>query len=504
MTRQLRAVAWTTLWLAGVADAALAQPDDQNDDRGAAPAMVQDQSQVQSQVQPQVQPQAQPQVQSQVQSQVQPQDQPQVQPQVQSQDQPQAQPQIQLQTHDGAGLPPPPPPAVPPAQGNAWNVAMLGFLQADAVALDQSSQNQLSPAGGEALNTQRFLVRRAHVLVEAQRSALAARIEMDANTIKGMSVGLARAELALGRGGPDRNAELGLGLLRIPFGLEVQEWDPDRYFLERSNVSRALFPGTFDLGARVKGAWRFLRAQVAVMNGNPLGDATFPARDPNAAKDLVGRLGVDATVAGKVHLRAGGSALKGTGFHSGTPATKDVLVWRDQNEDGIVQLSEIQVIPGRAATPSQDFSRFAVGVDGRLDATVPRLGRLMVFGELVWGANLDRGLVPADPVASGRDLRELGWVVGASQELTARAAFGFRYDYYNPDLDGFRQTPTAIAPKDMSFRTWTFTLSWGGAARDRLSLEYQRNRNTLALAADGSPTSLAADTLTLRGQMVFQ
>jgi hypothetical protein len=395
-------------------------------------------------------------------------------------------------------------PSVPTADGTTWTLTTGGFLQADGSVLDQSSQDQLSPAGGEPLNTQRFLVRRAHVFIEAHRNALASVIEMDANTVKGTSVGLARAELALGRARPGWDAEIGLGLLRIPFGLEVQEWDPDRFFLERSNVSRALFPGTFDLGARAKGSWRFLRAQFAVMNGNPLADASFPTRDPNAAKDFVARLGVDATVAGKVRISAGFSSLKGTGFHPGTPATKDVLVWRDQNEDGIVQLSEIQVIAGRAATPSQNFSRFAVGADSRIGATLPRLGRLMLFGEVVWGANLDRALLPADPVASGRDLREFGWVVGASQEFTTRAALGVRYDFYNPDVDGFRQTPTAIAPKDMSFRTWTVTLSLGGMGRDRLLLEYQHNRNALAVAADGSPTTLAADTLTLRGQVVFQ
>jgi hypothetical protein len=398
------------------------------------------------------------------------------------------------------------PPAVPSAgvlQGREWSLAVGGFLQADAVVVDRSAQDQLTPAGGEPLNTQRFLVRRTRLFVEAHRNALAGVIEMDANTVKGMAVGLARAELALGRVRPAWETEISLGLLRIPFGLEVQEAEPDRFFLERSNVSRALFPGTFDLGVRAKASWRFLRAQFAVMNGNPLGDASFPARDPNAAKDFVARLGMDATIAGKVRVSAGFSSLKGTGFHPGTPATKDVLFWRDQNEDGIVQLSEIQVIPGRAATPSQNFSRFAVGADSRIGATIPRLGRLMLFGEMVWAANLDRALLPADPVASGRDLREFGWVVGASQEFTARAALGVRYDFYNPDVDGFRQTPTAIAPKDMSFHTWTFTLSWGGVGRDRLLLEYQHNRNALAVAADGSPTTLAADTLTLRGQMVF-
>jgi hypothetical protein len=389
-------------------------------------------------------------------------------------------------------------------EGKTWGLAVGGYLQADSVVVDQSAQDQLSPSSGDTLNTQRFFIRRARLSLEAHRAALATVIEMDANTIKGTSVGLSNAELSLSRTRLSWNAKVGLGLLCIPFGLEVQEAEPDRLFLERSNVSRALFPGNHDLGARASASWRSLRAQFAVMNGNPLGDASFPARDPNAAKDFVGRLGVDATIAGKVHMLAGFSSLKGTGFHPGTLATKDVLFWRDQNEDGIVELSEIQVISGRAATSSQNFSRFAVGADSRISTTLPRLGQLMLFAEVVWAANLDRALVPADPVASGRDLREFGWVVGASQEFTPQAALGIRYDSYNPDVDGFRQTPTAIAPKDMSFRTWTFMLSWGGVAHDRLVLEYQHNHNALAIAKDGSPTTLAADTLTLRGQMVFQ
>jgi hypothetical protein len=378
-----------------------------------------------------------------------------------------------------------------------------GFLQADAVLMDQSSQDQLSPSGGEPLNTERFLMRRGHLFVEASRKILRAAVELDTNTIKGMAVGLARAELAMGQTRPQWNWELALGLLRIPFGLEVQEWDPDRFFLERSNVSRALFPGTFDLGARAQVGWRFLWAQMAVMNGNPLGDASFPARDPNAAKDFVGRLGMDSTIAAEIHVTAGVSSLKGTGFHPGTPATKNVLVWNDQNEDGIVQLSEIQIIPGRAATPSQNFSRFAVGADSRISFAIPRLGNSVLFGEVVWGANLDRGLQPADPIASGRDLREFGWVVGAGQEFTPWVGLGVRYDFYNPDVDASRQTPTVLVPKDVSFRTWTLTLSLGGFAHNRLTLEFQHNRNALAVAADGSPTTLAADTLTLRGQMVF-
>jgi len=405
-----------------------------------------------------------------------------------------------------APAPPEPPAATNPAGRLSIGETTLvvgGYLQADAALADQSAQDQLSPSGGEPLNTERFFIRRARLSVEAHRRVVGAVVELDANTVKGMAVGLARAELSLSKARARWQGEMALGLLRIPFGLEVQEREPDRFFLERSNVSRALFPGNFDLGARAQVSWRFLRAQVAAMNGNPLGDASFSARDPNAAKDFVGRLGMDSTIAAKVHVTAGVSSLKGTGFHSGTPATKDVLVWRDQNEDGVVQLSEIQIIPGRAATPSRNFSRFAVGADSRIGFAIPRLGNSVLFGEVVWGSNLDRGLRPADPIASGRDLREFGWVVGASQEFTSWVGLGVRYDFYNPDVDASRQTPTVLVPRDVSFRAWTFTLSWGGFAHDRLMLEYQHNRNALGVASDGSPTTLAADTLTLRGQMVF-
>src|SRR5262249_32961587 len=154
----------------------------------------------------------------------------------------------------------------------------------------------------------------------------------------------------------------------------VPELDPQRFFLERTTTARALFPGTYDLGFRIGGAYRFLRYAFAVSNGEPVGESSFPGRDPNAAKDFVWRIGVDASPASFLRIRAGVSALSGTGFHQGTPATKDTLIWRDANGDGIVQITEIQVIPGAPATPSQSYHRFALGADLGLTARVPVLG----------------------------------------------------------------------------------------------------------------------------------
>src|SRR5690606_3807210 len=111
------------------------------------------------------------------------------------------------------------------------------------------------------------------------------------------------------------------------------------------------------------------------MNGDPIGERTFPGRDPNESKDLVFRVGGAAEVGDGVQIEGGLSGLTGRGFHEGQPASKDVLQWQDSNADGIVdQTTELTVIPGSPATPSSSFKRFAVGADLRVTITLPRLG----------------------------------------------------------------------------------------------------------------------------------
>ncbi|HEY4187042.1 MAG TPA: hypothetical protein VGP07_18345 [Polyangia bacterium] len=388
----------------------------------------------------------------------------------------------------------------------APGVRLSGYIQADGLAYDQASQDEVDPSTGMPLNQARYFVRRARLHLDVDHGHMAGSLELDANTVNGPSAGVIDAEVtARARGRDDTGriwGEASVGLLRIPWGHEISEPDQDRFFLERSSVSRALFPGTFDLGLRARFGWRFFDAQIALMNGDPLGDHTFPAQEPNSAKDLVGRLGVSGA-RGRVRFAAGLSGLAGRGFHRGTPETKDVLVWRDQNEDGIVQLSEIQVISGSAATPSQNFRRFGLGGDARVTIVLPRLGTLDLFGELMWASNLDRALVPADPVAAGRDLREHGFVVGVVQQVGKWFAVGGRYDTYNPDADASQQRALAVVPVDATFATWTATAAWRWTALDRIVVEYQHVTNPLGRSVSGAPTTLGGNTLALRGQLAW-
>ncbi len=385
-------------------------------------------------------------------------------------------------------------------------VRVSGFAQVDWIAYNQASSNQINDSTGGLLNQDRFTLRRGHVRVDAGMGWIAGALEIDANTTAGPQVRPIDAEVSARwpeRADPRLPSLCATaGLMRIPFGYEVRELDWVRPFLERSTVMEALFPGEYDLGARFEVKYRFVEWAIAVMNGSPIGSKEFPDLAPVNQKELVGRAGVDVPFGSRMRLQAGVSADSGTGFHPGTPTTKNTLVWQDLNGDGIVQPNEITVIPGSAATPSQIFHRFAVGGDVRFAARWPVLGELALRAEAVMAVNLDRGLEVADPVATGRDLRENGWSVGLTQEVTRWAMIGARYDRYNPDADANEQRGVTLVPVDRSYTT----LALQAMARygdQRLLIEYDIRTNPLGISPSGSTTTLADNALTVRAQWVF-
>ena len=385
-------------------------------------------------------------------------------------------------------------------------VRVSGFVQADWVAHDQQSQNEINFTTGQPLNDDRFTLRRGHLRVDAQHSYVSGAIEIDANTTNGPQVRPIEADVSLHWPEvPDPKRpwlELTTGLERIPFGFEVQELDYVRPFLERATWSQALFPGEFDLGARFRGRYRFVEWAIAAMNGNPIGAKQYPDLDPTRTKDLVGRVGVDVEIAEGVRFQAGTSFETGLGFHTGTPTTKDTLVWQDANGDGVVQSNEIQVIPGQASTSSETFKRWAIGGDARLLIRFPIVGELAFRSEIVRAQNLDRGLELADPIGAGHDLREVGWSIGATQELTKWAMIGARYDRYDPDADASQQRGVALVPVDRTYGVLAL-MAMARYERARLLVEYDARTNQLGLDASGAPTTLAANTLTFRAQVVF-
>jgi hypothetical protein len=382
-----------------------------------------------------------------------------------------------------------------------------GFLHVDSVVWDQSSLDALDPATGLPLNETRVFIRQARVRLDLRKDFVTGGFELDGNTIQGPRASVVSADLTLRwpwspPDGPPLVA-LTAGLLKIPFGISAAERIKTRMFLDAPTFVRGLFPGEYDLGVVLHGGWRFVRYAIAAMNGSPAGAPRFGGRDPESGKDLLGRVGVDLRPTHGLRVQSGLSALTGTGLSPGTPSTKDQLSWRDLNENGLVELTELQVIPGAAAIAPRPFDRLALGADLRVIVELPVLGELVVFGEFVWAQNLDRGITLADPITTGRPLREAGLAVGAYTELGPRGRLGVRYDRYDPDADAVDPQGAARVPYDATLSTLSVVAEWRVLELASIIVGYDHNENAFGRRADGTPGRLPDDSVIIRAALGF-
>lgn len=381
-------------------------------------------------------------------------------------------------------------------------ITVGGYLQSQ-YEHHQDSEDQLRQDGAN-LNLDRFLVRRARLKLAGDWEWVGANIEFDGNTTSGgFHADLYRAEAKL-HYRPDPSApalvEGAIGAMTIPFGFELVQSSRLRPFMERSLVVRSLFPSPVDLGARVGGAWRWLHATVAVMNGEPKSSGAFSGGDPNGAKDLLVRVGVDTKDAAPLRVSGNVSFLGGRGFHAGTEASKARVEWRDLNEDGVAQPYEYSTVPARAATPSQNFRRWAVGVDAQLEYQTA-LGSSWLLGEVILAQNLDRFLFENDPVVTGLDAREFGWYVAAVQELGRYALAGVRFDSYDPDSNAFDSRRGKLVPRSMAIQTFSPVVGLVLPDLARLTFQYDFTLDHLARDEQGLPADRSNDAWTLRLQV---
>ena len=381
-----------------------------------------------------------------------------------------------------------------------------GYLQAQYES-NQLSEDQLQQ-GGSPLNQDRFTLRRGRLRLDRGWQYVNATLELDANTTRGMSVGIRRAEGSLlyrGNNGEDLPplVMLTLGVTDIPFGFELLESARVRPFVERSLGSSALFPTEMDIGAKLSGAVSFLRYAFAITNGEPVDNlpGRYP-RDPNGAKDYSGRVGVETEPLKALSIAGGTSFYQGTGFHPGADATKPSFTWIDSNEDRTIQSSELQAIPGTAAQPSANFKRWAYALDLELLLSTA-FGATRLYAEGFLASNLDRSYLIADPVLSGIDVREAGAYVAFVQDVTRFAQLGFRASFYDPNADFSqslrgRQVPTSLGVRTLSPLV---ALRWQDHAR--LSLQYDFVHDYLAKDAQGVPTDAKNNQWTLRLQVAL-
>ncbi|HEX7481825.1 MAG TPA: hypothetical protein VF331_28720, partial [Polyangiales bacterium] len=358
---------------------------------------------------------------------------------------------------------------------------------------------------GALLNQDRFVLRRGRLRVTRDWEWAQILVELDGNTTRGPTMRFQKAEVSLIYGrSKDKDqpplAQLTFGELDTPFGFEVVYGPKYRWFMERSTASRALFPSEPDVGARLSGGFGFARYSIAVTNGEVLDEKSgLGLQDPNKNKDVTARFGAQAKPTEDLVIAGGVSFNAGRGFHPGTPASKSVLVWQDANQDGTVMQTELSGLAGAAAEPSRTFSRWAVGADLQV-LLHTKLGWSMLYAEAVAASNLDRGLQVADPISTGGNVRELGYYVALTQEITRHAVVGFRYDVYDPNSDVLDSRAGKQVPISQQITTYSPLIGFVLPDHARLLLQWDIVNDYLARDARGVPTDLKNNQLTLRLQ----
>ncbi len=384
-----------------------------------------------------------------------------------------------------------------------WPVGLRigGYIQAQYEA-NQLSEDQLQQ-GGAPLNQDRFLVRRARLRLDHDWEYVRAALELDGNTVRGVTFGIRRAEASVlyrgnATGGQPPLVMLTLGVMDIPFGYELLEPTRDRPFMERSFGSLSLFPTDQDIGVRVSGGIDFFRYAVAIMNGEPVDNNGFP-RDPNSAKDVLGRLGVDVKT-GALSLGGGTSFATGKGFHAGQEAGKNQLVWRDTDQDGSFDNGEIAAVPASGATPSKNFERWALGLDVEAELQT-KLGRSKLYAEGFVAQNYDRGVAPADPIVTGIDVREAGGMVAALQDVTRFGLAGFRAGFYNPNFDATETRQGQLLPLSQTIVTLSPLVGLTLKGMAKLLFQYDFVLDNLARDSRGVPADAKNNGWTVRLQV---
>jgi hypothetical protein len=380
-----------------------------------------------------------------------------------------------------------------------------GYLQGQYES-HQNSEDQLQQ-GGTLLNQDRFLLRRGRFRITRDWEWAEVIVEIDGNTTRGPAVRFQKAEASLIYGrSKDKDqpplAQLTIGQFDTPFGFEVPFSPKYRVFMERTQASRALFPGEPDVGVRFSGGYSFARYSVALTNGEPLDEKTaFALQDPNANKDITARFGAESKASRDFVIAGGISYNRGKGLSAGADATKNTINWVDGNGNAQVEPSnELTGEQGKAATVSKNFDRWAIGADLEL-LLHTGLGWSMLYGEVVAASNLDRGLLISDPIATGFDLRQLGYYVAFTQEITPYGLVGFRYDFYDPNSDVTDSRRGKVLPASAQVKTFSPMVGLALPGRARLVFQYDVIRDLFARDTRGVPTDFKNDQWTLRLQL---
>ena len=153
------------------------------------------------------------------------------------------------------------------------------------------------------------------------------------------------------------------------------------------------------------------------------------------------------------------------------------------------------------ASPQSNFDRRALAGDLAFGYALPRLGAGLLYGEVVWAVNLDRALFASDPVATGRDARQLGAMVAIRRRSRRIPRSACATTATIPTASTSERRGIRVIPYDATFSTIGTAVAWCTLPYLRVTLQYDHRTNPLGRNTRGAPTTLAADSLILRGQL---
>jgi hypothetical protein len=367
---------------------------------------------------------------------------------------------------------------------NFYNAAASPNSQSGLLPPGVGSNDVTATPNGNTTNPDFFRLRRARLKLDFLPSEFARFvIEIEPvprdPTIPG-SATIARQIEAIARF-PISHAlafDVGAGSFEVPFGGEWREHHGDRPFIERTYFQQNMFPGDFDLGAHVSMVSRHVDVELAVINGRTFGELDHGGNlDLNRGKDGV--------------LMA---RMKAGGFEAGL--------------SGYAGLGQLVDAPNLRF---KQFGRFAADLDLSFKHHVGRLGVFRAFGEIVYGTNMDRGVLdagnlpamPADLTQDVQNRDELGALIRVDQEFGRWLSLGARYDWYSPDVnlsnDG-RHTIGVVAALRLlrDVQMWSERI----VPRVQVMLEYDHAIDTIrASGPQGSTKEIDSLSLVLQGRL---
>lgn len=294
--------------------------------------------------------------------------------------------------------------------GSLKRIKLSGYVQG-RYEWHEASHDGLTSDGKSAANADRFLVRRARLKAAYTGKNAEYVLQIDAT---GDGVTLKDAEATFVDTWTPFKIKLTVGQFKVPFGYELVQSSSDREMPERSGIVKAYFDGERDRGLRLTARYGWLRLAAALINGNGVkdtsvyqGTALYGTQDPNQFKDFVGRLGVDF----------GGVVGGVSGYFGRGPMATNVTAATSTD-------------PAAVTYDYMRRTRLGADLQGYLD--VPEVGGLALKGEVIWGSEtaIDWHGVGSDP---GKNVRKLGFIVTAVQNLGDHVGIVVRYDQLDPN-----------------------------------------------------------------------